>query len=112
MRIYIKENGKTRLNLRIPSAFLTSPTIWRIYFYIMNEGLKNSFNGLEENEDKVEYDENVEKQIIKNDNIGQIKVGKESAKVIGNSFKRLKKKYGKFILVEIIDEDTEVLITL
>lgn len=112
MRIYIKENGKTRLNLRIPTAFLTSPTMWKMYFYFMNKGLKNSVKSLEKNEDEVEYDEDVEKQILKNENISQIKVGKESAKVIGNTFKRLKKKHGKFILVEIIDEDTEVLITL
>lgn len=112
MRIYIKENGKTRINLKIPSAFLTSPTIWRMYFYFVNKGLNNTLDSLEVNEEEVEYDYDVEKQILENKNISQVKVNKESAKIIGNAFKKLKKKYGKFVLVEIVDEDTEVLITL
>ena len=111
MRIYIKENGKTRINLRIPSAFLTSPTLWRMYLYFTKKEL-SGINSLKEDEDEIEYNEGIEEMIEKNKNINQVKISKETATNIGKTFKRLKKKHKKFVLVEILDEDTEVLITL
>lgn len=111
MRIYIKENDKTRINLRVPSAFLTSPTLWRMYLYFTKKGV-NGINSLKENEDEIEFNKDIEQKIERNENISQIKLSKESAKKIGEAFKKLKKKHKKFVLVEIVDEDTEVLITL
>ncbi len=111
MRIYIKENGKTKINLRIPSAFLTSPTLWRMYLYFTKKGL-SGINSVKENENEIEYNEDIEEMIEKNKNINQVEISKETATNIGKAFKRLKKKHKKFVLVEILDEDTEVLITL
>lgn len=102
MKIIIKESGNKKIKLRVPSAFLTSPTMWKMYVYIANKGIKKEV--VRKNLDDLDEFVDIEK----------FEISKESAEKIANAFMRVKKTHGEFKLLEVIDyeDDDEITVFL